>query len=321
MIQFMASKKRKFADSPFSILQREVNQDPVLRKDLIKKLEDKFNGKVITFFTSFGRRNVLITDDDAEMLESILAVEHKSGETLYLVVNSPGGNGLAAERMVNTCRAYSNNKFEVIVPHMAKSAATMICFGASAIHMSNTAELGPVDPQVAYWPEGIDQKPENQIWTSAEEYVRSYDNLMKAAAAAVHQRIEPFVQQLSRYDSRFIEQLKSAQQLAKDITVRMLCVWNDAGHIPGGYCNRKSRCSCLKKRQAHTGRMINAKEAADCGLKIKPIDLQCPVWHILWELYVRSDWSVTNRCGKLSVNKPERSSKSMKNKHFRYRKG
>lgn len=294
----MASKKRKFADSPFSILQREVNQDPVLRKDLIKKLEDKFNGKVITFFTSFGRRNVLITDDDAEMLESILAVEHKSGETLYLVVNSPGGNGLAAERMVNTCRAYSNNKFEVIVPHMAKSAATMICFGASAIHMSNTAELGPVDPQVAYWPEGIDQKPENQIWTSAEEYVRSYDNLMKAAAAAVHQRIEPFVQQLSRYDSRFIEQLKSAQQLAKDITVRMLASGMMRGISPADI-EQKIKVFLSQEKTSSHGRMINAKEAADCGLKIKPIDLQCPVWHILWELYVRSDWSVTNRCGKL----------------------
>ena len=294
----MAAAKRKFADSPFSILQREVNQDPALRKKLIEKLESAFGGKVITFFTSFGRRNVLITDDDAEMLESILAVEHISGETLYLVVNSPGGNGLAAERMVNTCRAYSNNKFEVIVPHMAKSAATMICFGASAIHMSNTAELGPVDPQVAYWPEGIDQKPENQIWTSAEEYVRSYDNLMKAATAAVHQRIEPFVQQLSRYDSRFIEQLKSAQQLAKDISVRMLASGMMEG-LPPAEIEQKIKVFLSQEKTSAHGRMINAKEATECGLKIKTIDLQCPVWHILWELYVRSDWSVTNRCGKL----------------------
>jgi hypothetical protein len=42
------------------------------------------------------------------------------------------------------------HQFEVIVPHMAKSAATLICFGASCIHMGPTAELGPVDPQVKY---------------------------------------------------------------------------------------------------------------------------------------------------------------------------
>jgi len=45
--------------------------------------------------------------------------------------------------------------------------------------------------------------------------------------------------------------------------------------------------------------MINAKEAVDCGLNIKPIDIQSEVWHILWELYVRSNWSVTHRCGKV----------------------
>lgn len=179
----MATKKARFSDSPFVLVNREVNQDASLRKGLITKLEKAFAGRVITFFTAFGRRNVLITDDDAEMLESILAVEHKVGDRLFLVVNSPGGSGLTAERIVNTCRAYSTNQFEVIVPHMAKSAATMICFGAAAIHMSSTAELGPVDPQVSYWPEGVERRPENLHWIAAEEYVRSYDGLMKSAAS------------------------------------------------------------------------------------------------------------------------------------------
>lgn len=294
----MSIPKGRFTDSPFSVVSKEANQDPLLRKPLIRKLETAFGGKVITFFTSFGRRNVLITDDDAEMLESILAVEHTGGEKLFLVVNSPGGNGMAAERIVNTCRAYSKNQFEVIVPHMAKSAATMICFGAATIHMSNTAELGPVDPQVAYCPQGVEPKPENQIWTSAEEYVRSYDNLMKAAASAVHQRIEPYVQQLERYDSRFIEQLKSAQQLAKDISVRMLASGMMNG-TPIAEIEQKIKVFLSQEKTSSHGRMINAKEATDCGLKIKTIDLQCAVWHVLWELYVRSDWSVTNRCGKL----------------------
>ena len=77
------------------------------------------------------------------MLESVLEVEHTSGR-LVLIVNSPGGQALAAERIVNVCRAYSAGDFEVVVPHMAKSAATMICFGANRIHMSKTAQLGPV---------------------------------------------------------------------------------------------------------------------------------------------------------------------------------
>lgn len=68
---------------------------------------------------------------------------------LIIMINSPGGDGLAAERIINVCRSYSGTgEYQVIVPGKAKSAATMVCFGASAIYMSPTSELGPVDPQI-----------------------------------------------------------------------------------------------------------------------------------------------------------------------------
>lgn len=154
--------------SPWIRLQIEVHQGYELRAPLICKLEDQYQAKVYTFFTSFTDQQSQITDEDAEMLESLLAVEHQAGK-LLLILSSPGGQALAAERIVNVCRAYSKNQFEVLVPHMAKSAATMICFGASKIHMGKTAELGPVDPQVPYKDDlGLDR------WISAQEYIRSY---------------------------------------------------------------------------------------------------------------------------------------------------
>src|ERR1700693_5738970 len=98
---------------------------------------------------------------------------------------------------------------------MAKSAATMICFGAEAIHMSRTGELGPVDPQLSY---RNDQGVDRQI--SASEYVRSYENLLEDACSGKSAKIEPYLQQLARYDSRLVEQLRSAQALSSDISVR-----------------------------------------------------------------------------------------------------
>jgi hypothetical protein len=295
----MPTKKRKFdRDSIFIALNKEVSQAHDRRAPLIRKLEKAFGGKVITLFTSFGRRNALIADEEAEMIESILSVEHTAGEKLFLVINSPGGSALAAERIVNTCRAYSNNQFEVVVPHMAKSAATMICFGSAVIHMSKTAELGPVDPQVPYWPGNLIGKDEEAIWISAEEYVRSYDNLVEKAAHGQSARIEPYLQQLNRYDSRFIEQLRSAQLLAKDISVRMLCSLMMLGKGVDEIQKKITVFLSQQSKGSH-GRMINAAEAADCGLTIKTIDLQSESWQSLWELYVRSDWMVANRCGKI----------------------
>ena len=57
---------------------------------------------------------------------------------LALIINSPGGLGTAAERIINICKTYSkNNEFYSIVPNRAKSAATMICFGSNKIYMGN----------------------------------------------------------------------------------------------------------------------------------------------------------------------------------------
>jgi ATP-dependent protease ClpP protease subunit len=288
----MVKRKRRFGeDSPFIKIRKEVGQTSELRQHLIGQLERVMDAKVVTFFTTFTGAG-MISNEDAEMLESILSFE-QDNRRLVLVLNSPGGQGLAAERIVNVCRSYSKNRFEVIVPHMAKSAATMICFGATAIHMSKTAELGPVDPQFYY----KDDKG-NDISISAEEYVRSYDTLLLDAASGEHPRIEPYLQQLQRYDSRLVEQLKSAQNLASDISVRLL---------QSGMMNGKTQTDIQKsiqvflsqQRTSSHGRMIALEEARSCGLNVKEVDLQCDTWHIVWELYTRSNWCVSKNAAKL----------------------
>src|SRR5437899_1920209 len=105
-----ADSNRSFKDSPFLTLVKETNQHPALRQHLLGKIEKHFDAKVVSFFTSFTNRRALITDDDAEMIESLLSAEH-SGDKLVLIVNSPGGDALAAERIVNVCRSFSNGKF------------------------------------------------------------------------------------------------------------------------------------------------------------------------------------------------------------------
>jgi Serine dehydrogenase proteinase len=290
---------KKFTASPFVTVEKEVGQTHDRRKGLIKKLEDYYQAKVITLFTSFRRPDVQIEDMDAEMLESVLAAEHKAGDKILLIINSPGGQALAAERIANVCRAYSNNKFEVIVPHMAKSAATMVCFGAKKIHMSKTAELGPVDPQVPFWPDTVSEPTsENAIWISAEEYIRSYEQLISQSASGKAKRIEPFIQQLNRYDSRYIERLRSVQQLSTDISIRLLKSLMMSGKSIANIKKGIEVFTSQKKLNSH-GRMINHSEAKDCGLNIEVVDLQSAHWHLIWEIYVRADYAVSMRCSKL----------------------
>lgn len=286
------TRKKKFGeDSPFIKIVKEVNQTPEVRQELIKRLEKKMEAKVVTLFTTFTGAG-MITNEDAEMLESILSFE-QDNQKLVLVLNSPGGLGLAAERIVNVCRSYSKGQFEVVIPHMAKSAATMICFGASVIHMSRTAELGPVDPQFHY----KDDKG-NEMPISAEEYVRSYEALLRDASDGKHVRIEPYLQQMQRYDSRLVEQLKSAQKLASDISVRLLLSGMMKGKTDAQIKTDIQVFLSQEKTSSH-GRMISLDEARTCGLNIKEVDLQCDIWHIIWELYTRSNWMVSKKAAKL----------------------
>jgi ClpP class serine protease len=279
-------------DSPFVKVRREVTQDSGLRRALLKKVESHYRAKAILYFTTFHDENTQITDTDAEMLESILAVEHEGGKVI-LILNSPGGQALAAERIANVFRAYSDNKYEVIIPHMAKSAATMICFGAAKIHMSKTAELGPVDPQLTF-----KDDTGRAVFISAQEYVRSYQKLIDEAVSDKPKRIEPYIQQLNRYDSRYIEKLISAQALSKDISIRLLKS-GMMSHLKKEEIETKIQDFLSQVRTSSHGRMINYAGAKECGLNVHLIDLRSGLWNAVWELYVRGDYAVTNVCKKV----------------------
>lgn len=71
---------------------------------------------------------------------------------ILLVVQSRGGSIEPAYLISKTCKRLSREKFVVVVPRSAKSAATLIALGADEIHMGLMSELGPIDPQIGGYP-------------------------------------------------------------------------------------------------------------------------------------------------------------------------
>lgn len=136
----MPKAENKKANTFQSVLE-EVNQGHSIRKNLYAQLENALNSetksryRVVSFFTSFTFP-VLLNDQDADMLEEVLQNSDMKDRQLMLLLNSPGGDALVAERIITICRNYGKNDFSVIVPKMAKSAGTMVCLGAKEIGMS-----------------------------------------------------------------------------------------------------------------------------------------------------------------------------------------
>jgi hypothetical protein len=223
----------------------------------------------------------MIDDGDAEMLEGVLQVCDFS-KGLALIINSPGGSGLEAERIINVLRSYSGTgEYVALVPARAKSAATMICLGASKIIMGKTSELGTVDPQVA-----IREKDKVSRF-SIYNIVKSYENLFDRAVKESGGHIEPYLQQLSNYDAREIAEYKTALSLSDDIAVRALktCMLREMSEED---IKKKIDIFLVPETKAKVhGRPINVEDAANCGLNIDLKAVNDPLWLLLYELYIR----------------------------------
>ena len=268
-------------------VQVEQGQFHDTRKPIFVALEKLFGRSVVTFFNSFNYP-AMIEDNDADMLEGILQKMDLSAG-LALIINSPGGIGLASERIVNVCRSYSKTgEFWAIVPGKAKSAATMVCFGASKIFMGPSSELGPVDPQ---WSVIENGKPKR---FSLCNVVQSYEDLFNGAVACKG-NVQPFLQQLSNYDAREIMEFKAAIDLAKDITVRSLASGMMKGKSTAEIEKAIKQFLTPEQTKSH-GRPIYRDEVKSCGLNVEFLEVGKPErkWETLYEMYIRtSNYSAT----------------------------
>jgi hypothetical protein len=248
--------------------------------------------KVVAFFASFWSIGGLLSDNDADMLEEVLQnTSLGAGDELVLMINSPGGEGLAAERIVNICRHYGNGGLSVIVPKMAKSAATMICFGANDIHMAQTSELGPIDPQIQVTDKG------GTKYLAAHEIIESYNELM-GMANRTSGRVDPFLQQLQRFDARDIRRIKSAQALSESIAINCLKSGRFSG-LSEREIKRKMKPFLNPIFTKVHGRPIYRDVAKSCGLNIVQRDVRSPFWQIVRKLYVRLNRVVSQQVSEI----------------------
>jgi ClpP class serine protease len=209
------------------------------------------------------------------------------------MINSGGGDILAAERIVNACRSYSGTgDYWALVPGRAKSAATIVCLGAAKIIMAPSSELGPVDPQVLLREDGI--RKHYSAFSLVSGYRRLFDEAVKATGS-----LEPYVQQLARYDDREINKFEGWIALSKNVAKKVLSTGMLSKKTPDEIENMiKIFLEPDAGTQDH-GRAISAVEASNCGLNIEQITLNSEEWRDIYKLYFRSDAYVSARAAKL----------------------
>ncbi|QLD84599.1 serine protease [Natronomonas halophila] len=122
----------------------------VVRKKYIDDLADYTGNDVILYSSSWtapsdNTANQSIDDSDIQgFMEALSGLD---GDTLDLVIHSPGGKPEAAEQIVEYLRD-NFDEIRAFVPQSARSAATLVCCAADVVYMGSHSSLGPIDPQL-----------------------------------------------------------------------------------------------------------------------------------------------------------------------------
>ena len=146
------------------------------RKQLIQQIENARKSRVIAYLTSDrqGPFNARIAPDIIPPISKQLQSIGKT-QNVDLFLYSAGGDTMVPWRLVSMIREYCD-KFSVLIPYKAHSAATMIALGADEIVMSNLSELSPIDPSTANVFNPVDPaNQQNRIPISVEDVMAYFD--------------------------------------------------------------------------------------------------------------------------------------------------
>lgn len=117
------------------------------RMPLYKALEEEFSSKILVYITS--DRRGFETQIAQDVIDFFICHLDKIGtvDQISLYLYTRGGDTAATWNIVNLLRMYCD-KLQVIIPHKAHSAGTIISIGANSIVMTKQATLSPIDPSI-----------------------------------------------------------------------------------------------------------------------------------------------------------------------------
>lgn len=242
-----------------------------VRQTLIKQIEQVTETTLICYVapnSEIDRQDVIAMVD---LLHNVVP-----GTAIDLLLHSPGGNIDAAEKLIALIRKRAGTaQVRVIVPDYAKSGATLMALGADVIVMSDSSELGVIDPQVSM------PNDNGHLQTlSAQSYLDAFNlhamNLKNdpddPVARLMLSKMEPAtVRKLERITtrSRSIAEALLGTAMVKDEA--------EATRIA-------NELSDTKKWHSH-GQMISHEAAAKLGLIVNYLAPHDQLWQLYWRLF------------------------------------
>jgi hypothetical protein len=258
------------------------------RQDVIREIQKATGRKLICYVS--GPAGYINRDDVLPLTDLLQSAE--PGVKLDLMLHTLGGDVDAAEKIAGLLlkTVGSDGELRVIVPDCAKSAGTLISLAAQSIVMSDTSELGPIDPQIVTTsPDG------SQSSRPAQSYIDAYDDMFEQIGkGASGPAIDALI---AKFDPVLLDMCRKASKRSRKFAETFLTTGMFRGQTVN-VTEIAGRLDSNKTWLSH-GAVINADDALSIGLNVDYRDERENEWQAYWRLYCEMRLTLRNNTEKL----------------------
>jgi ClpP class serine protease len=267
-----AEKKHSIEKTP---LYRAQNAERYRRQELIKEIQLLTGNRLICYVSS---SDASIERDDVLGFVDLL---HNvgDGKNVDLLIQTGGGDPDAAEKIICLIRSVTKTaNFRVVVPDMAKSAGTLIAIGADKIVMSDSSELGPIDPQAL-----MQDNKGNYAWHPVQSYLDAFDELTTLVNSDPEDMASRLL--LAQLDPTKRKLYQAVMKRTRELAEKLLKDWMLANPKEGvAYTKVASLLMETKTFPSHS-QVVGYKEALSMNLSVEYLERESNEWKLYWELY------------------------------------
>lgn len=253
--------------SRYTPLYHAQHADRYERQELIREYETKFHCRLIVFIDAIFPEAITLLEE--------LIVDADPAEDMHLLLETPGGDGETAVRMVRAMQARCR-ELTVLVPNQAKSAGTILALGCHHIYMGPASDLGPVDPQF--------QHPKGMLY-SGKDLLKA----VESAEAAIAKNADVYTLHaslLADFSAVMVEQARSAIGRTSELVREALASNPDRAEADVDTVAAALDTRLIDKPQYH-GAVFGVADAEALGLPTIRAEITSEQWKLLWRLWAK----------------------------------
>ena len=254
------------------------------RQAIAQRIESRSRRRLICYVS--GKGCVIDRDDTIPFVDLLHNIP--AGEDLDLLLHTGGGDVDAAEKLISMIRTkVGAATLRIVVPEYAKSAGTLMVLGSDAVVMSDTSELGPIDPQIT-----LSDGNGNLIRHSVQGYLDAYDEYTQTLRTDPGDVAAQIM--LSKLDPATVKLFQAVNARARKFAESQL--QQGMFRNGGNWSAAAGELIDTKRWQSHA-QMISWQDAQDprIGLNVEYLDPLSEEWQEYWQLYCLQRLAVTDR--------------------------